>query len=89
MRGIFTDRRMGAASGFDSQNAVLRERAPAREKLGILLGKDVVGDYRQAHMIAQTEAEGFDQRGLSRPHRPADTNDRNMASPRRRDTAVA
>ena len=28
VRGIFTDRRMRTASGFDAQNAVLRQRAP-------------------------------------------------------------
>jgi len=39
MRGIFTDRRVRATSGFDAQNAVLRQRSPACEKLGILLGK--------------------------------------------------
>ncbi|MCG3773380.1 MAG: hypothetical protein JW395_0186 [Nitrospira sp.] len=65
MRGIFTDRRMGAASGFDAQNAVLRQRSPACQKLGILFGKDVVGHHRHTHPIAQTEAEGFDQGSLS------------------------
>jgi hypothetical protein len=44
-------------------------------KLGILLGKDVIGDHRQTHVITQTAAERFDKRGLSRPHRPTDTDD--------------
>jgi hypothetical protein len=80
---------MRTASGFDAQNAVLRQRSPAREKLGILLGKDVISDHRQTHVITQTAAERFDKRGLSRPHRPTDTNHRNMTRPRRRDTPVA
>ena len=89
VRGIFTDCRMRTAAGFDAQNAVLRECAPAREKLGIFLGKDVVRHHRQTHPIAQTETERFHQRSLSRPHRPTDTNHRNMTRPRRRHTAVA
>jgi hypothetical protein len=80
---------MRAASGFDTQNAVLRERSPARKKFGILLGEDVVGDHRQTYPIAQTEAKRFDQRGLSRPYRSSDTDDRNMTRPRRSNTPIA
>ena len=72
---------MRTTSGFDAQNTVLRQRSPAREKLGILFGKDVIGDHRQTHVITQTAAERFDKRGLSRPHRPTDTNHRNMDEP--------
>jgi hypothetical protein len=75
---------MRTAPGFDAQNAVLRQRSPAREKLGILLGKDVIGDHRQAHVITQTAAERFDKRRLSRPHRPTDTDDGNVPCPSQR-----
>jgi hypothetical protein len=40
-------------------------------------------------VITQTAAERFDKRGLSRPHRPTDTNHRNMTRPRRRYMPVA
>jgi hypothetical protein len=79
---------MGTASGFDAQNAIVRERAPACEKLGILLSKDVVSDHRQTHTVPQTEAKGFDKCSLSRPHRPTNTDHRNMTSPRRRDAPI-
>jgi len=67
VRSVFTDRRMRTTSGLYAEDAILRECAPARKKLGILLGKNVIGDHRQTHTIAQTKTERFCLAAVTRP----------------------
>ena len=48
------------------------KRAPAHEKLGVLLRVDVVGDDRHVELGGQPPAERFGQRGLARADGPTD-----------------
>src|SRR5690606_35744345 len=71
-RGILADGRMRAATRFHAHDALGGERFVAHEELGILLGVDVVGDYRELEVIAQCLAEGQRERRLARADRASD-----------------
>src|SRR6476659_2252806 len=76
--GIFAYRRVGAAAGFDAENAVLRQGPSSRQKLCVFLGKDVVGHDGQAIAVAQFPAERFNQCSLAGADRPAYADHRNV-----------
>ena len=63
---------MRAAAGLDADDALGRERAGARQELGVLLGVDVVGDDGDVVVVAHRLAQALDQRGLARADRAAD-----------------
>ena len=70
-RGIFPDRGMRAAAGFDTQHAIGRKRTLANKELGVLARVDVVGDHGQVEGRPEGAAQLLDQRRLARPDRPA------------------
>ena len=63
---------MGAAAGLDAADALGRQCALPHQKLGVLLGVDVVGDDRQIDRRPQLAAERIHQRGLAAADRPGD-----------------
>ncbi len=63
---------MRATAGLHADDALGRQRTGAGQELRVLLGVDVVGDDRDAVMIAHVFAQPIDQRGLARSYRSAD-----------------
>jgi hypothetical protein len=71
-RGIFADRGMRAAAGFDADDAFRRQRARFGENALIFFGVDVVGDHRQLPGVAHGFAQRFQQGGFTGADRAAD-----------------
>ncbi len=84
MRRILANRGMRAPARFDTENAVLRQRTLASQKLGVFFGENIICHNRQAVPIAQLPTEGFYQCCLAGPDRPADADDRDVPCPRSR-----
>src|SRR5690606_5674247 len=85
-RGILPDRRVRAAAGLDPLNALRFQYARAGEDQLVFARIDVVGDCEDVVARAHRLAEGFEQRRLAGPDRPADPD---AKRPRRRSpTAV-
>ncbi len=70
--GIFANRRMRAAAGFDARHAIGRQRALPNQKLGVLARVDVVGDDGQVDRRPQCLAQHVDQSGLPAADWPGD-----------------
>ena len=89
MRRIFAYRGVRTATGFDTQNPLLWEHTPLRQKLRIFFGKDIVRHHRQAVPIPEFTAKGLNQRCFPGSDRPANSDDRNMSRPCRRHAPCA
>lgn len=75
--GIFANGRVGTAAGFHSQNAVLWQCAPFRQKLRVFLRENIIRHDGQAEAVSQLQTERLNQRRLARSDRPPDPDDRN------------
>jgi hypothetical protein len=71
-RGILADRRVRAAARLDPDDTLGQQRARSRQELGVLLGVDVVGNYRELEPLAHPLAQAVDQRRLAGTDRTAD-----------------
>ena len=71
-RGVFADRGVRAAAGFDGEDALGRQASAAGQDLRVLAGVDVVGDDGQVDARVERARQAFDQRRLAGADRSAD-----------------
>lgn len=71
---VLTDGGVGAATGFDGDDAVGAQGAVLGEELGVLACEDVVGHGRDVVFLAQRQAQLQHQSRLPGPDGPTDPN---------------
>ena len=69
-RRILADRRMGAATGFDAHDTLLRQGLEPRQHHRVFAGLDVVGDDGDREFVAHGLAQLLGQRVLPEPTGP-------------------
>jgi len=71
--GVFADGGVGAAAGFDAQDAIAFQCLGPHQKLCIFLGVDIVGHHGQLILLAHGFAEGIHQRRFPRSDRASNS----------------
>lgn len=71
-RDVVADGGVRTAAGLHRGDALVGQHRMAAQKVCVFCRVDVVGQDRDGDFVAQGAAQRGDQRGFTRPHRPAD-----------------
>ena len=76
---ILADGCVGAAAGFDGQDAIFGQGTMTDEKFAVLAGEDVVGDSAKGDLFMQSLAESEHESGLAAADGAADADGKGAA----------